>query len=98
MESHLVHGCHGNVLHLLLVPPLPEQGVDSGAVLHQPDVQFANQGCKVVGRVLGEPVFGWSRQRDRTLWMFRMTVVRPLGQLLHSTSMRDWLREDDLRP
>ena len=98
MESRLVHGCQGNDLHLLLVPPLPEHGVDSGAVPHRRDVQFDNQECKVLGRVLCEPVFSWSRLRDRTLWLFRMTVVRPLGQLLHSTSMRDWLWEGGLRP
>ena len=100
MESRLVHGSLGNDLHLLLVHPLPEQGVDSGAVLHQRDVQFVvcNQVCIVLGRVLCEPVFSWSRLRDQTLWMFRMTVLRLLDQLLRSTSMRDWLQGEGLRP
>ena len=97
MESRLVHGSLGNDLHLLLVHPLPEQGVDSGAVLHQRDVQFVvcNQVCKVLGRVLCEPVFSWSRLRDQTLWM---TVLRVLDQLRRSTSMRDWLQWEGLRP
>ena len=98
MESRLVHGSLGNDLHLLLVPPLPEQGVDSGTVPHQRDVRFTNKGCKVLGRVLCESVFSWSRLRDRTLWMFRMTVLRVLDQLLRSTSMRDWLQGEGLRP
>ena len=98
MESRLVHGCQGNDLHLLLVPPLPEQGVDSGTVPHRRDVRFTNKECKVLGLVLCEPVFSWSRLRDRTLWMFRMTVLRVLDQLLRSTSMRDWLQGEGLRP
>ena len=98
MESRLVHGSLGNDLHLLLVPPLPEQGVDSGTVPHQRDVWFANKECKVLGLVLCEPVFSWSSLRDRSLWMLRMTVLRVLDQLLRSTSMRDWLQGEGLRP
>ena len=98
MESYWDHGCQANDLHLVLVPPLPEHGVDSGAVPHRPDVEVDNQDCKVLSRVLCGPVYRWSRQRDRTLWLFRMTVMRPLDHLLHPTSMRDWLWEGGLRP
>ena len=98
MESYWDHGCQANDLHLVLVPPLPEHGVDSGAVPQRPDVEGDNRECKILVRVLCGPVYRWSRLQDQTLLLSRMTVRWPLDHLLLPSLMRDWLWECGLRP
>ena len=95
---YLPNGSRADNLHLVLVPHLPVPGVDSGTVPHRRDVQGDSWQWECPDVVLCGPVCRWSRLRDRTSLLSRMTVRRPLDHLLQPSLMRDWLSERGLRP